>query len=83
LSDFKNEEAKRLFQEWQDGTKQLKGVVHLLDMRRDEYASADKAAKEKMTEDILLLEKEIEEEEMRLKAMEYEIRRLEQEEIYK
>ena len=52
-------------------------------MRRDEYASADKAAKEKMTEDILLLEKEIEEEEMRLKAMEYEIRRLEQEEIYK
>ena len=83
LSDFKNEEAKRLFQEWQDGTKQLKGVVHLLDMRRDEYASADKAAKEKMTEDILLLEKEIEEEEMRLKAMEYQIRRLEQEEIYK
>ena len=83
ISDFKSEEAKNLFLEWQEGTKQLKGVILLLEMRRDEYASADRTAKANMAEDILLLEKEIEEEEMRLDAMEYEIRRIEQEEIYK
>ena len=83
LSDFKSEEAKALFQEWQNGTKQLKANILLLEMKRDEYASANKAAKAAMAGEILTLEKDVESEEDRLDAMEYEIRRIEQEVIYK
>lgn len=83
LSDFKSEEAKTLFQEWQNGTKLLKANIALLEMKRDEYASAGKAEKSSMTEEILLLEESIEEEDKRLDEMEYEIRRIEQNEIYK
>ena len=83
LSDFKSEEAKALFQKWQNGTRQLKANIVLLDMKRDEYASAGNAAKSAMAEEILSLEKAVEEEDSRLDAMEYEIRRIEQEEIYK
>ena len=82
-SDFKSEEARILFQEWQNSTTKLKADVLLLDMKRDEYASVNKAEKENMAEEILSLEKSIEEEEVRLAEMEHEIRRLEQNEIYK
>lgn len=83
LSDFKSEEAKTLFKEWLEATRQLKTNIALLEMKRDEYASANKTVKSDMTQDILTLENTIEEEEQRLKDVECEIRRIEQEEIYK
>ncbi len=83
LTDFKSEAAKKLFQEWRNGTKKLKGDLLLLEKKRDEYASANKAEKVKLIEEILSLEKSVEEDEHRLAEMEYEIRRIEQNEIYK
>lgn len=83
LSDFKSEEARALFQEWQNSTKKLKADILLLDKKRDEYASVSKAEKANMAQEILSLENSVEEEEKRLSQLEYEIRRIEQNEIYK
>ena len=62
--------------------KTLEDNIALLDSKRDAYASANAKGKEAMREEILFLEKNIEEEQDVLDVMEYEIRRLEQEELF-
>ena len=82
LSDFKSSAARELFKEWQSGVKEHESDIRLLDSRRDEYASATAAGKAKMRDTILELESKIESDARALKLKEYEVRRLEQEEMY-
>lgn len=82
LSDFTSEVAREMFVEWSRRKMLQQSNVELLELKRDEYASATKAEKNLMRDAILSLEKEIEEEQEKLTLMEYEIRRLEQGELY-
>lgn len=82
LSDFVSEAARELFVEWRERKAAQDGNIALLELKRDEYASAGLKAKEAMRDEILTLEKKVEEEQDRLAVMEREIRRLEQEELY-
>lgn len=82
LADFVSEAARGLFVEWRKRKVALEDNIALLDSKRDAYASANAKGKEAMREEILFLEKNIEEEQDVLDVMEYEIRRLEQEELF-
>ena len=57
--------------------------LELLERMRDEYAVASISVKEGMREAILGLERDVEVEQEALAAMERDIRRIEQEELYK
>ena len=83
LSDFVSEAARELFVEWRRRIATQERNVALLELKREEYASAGVRAKETMRNEILALEKDIEEEQEMLTAMERDIRRLEQDELYK
>ena len=83
LSDFVCEAARDLFVEWRSRKAEQENNISLLERKRDEYASATVVGKEAMREEILTLEKCVEDELDNLAIMEREIRRLEQEELYK
>lgn len=83
LKDFKNMEARTLFQKWQKATKQYKLDCETLQKRRDTYATATTATKERMKAEILQLEQKVDNDFYFLRDMEYEIRRLELEKIQK
>ena len=83
LSDFVSESARELFVEWRMRTVAQENNLALLERKRDEYASASVVEKAAMHDAILDLEAEVEEEQAELAAMERDIRRLEQEELYK
>lgn len=83
LSDFKSPEARKLFSEWQTRTRLLKSDIESLEQFREQYSSANAVTKEKMATAILDLERKVEDEEHALVLMEYEIRKIEQEKIYK
>lgn len=83
LSDFKSAKARSLFAQWQERGRKLAADIASLDALRDRYSSSTAAAKQKMGDSILRLEGVIESEEVALRAMELEIRRIEQEEIYR
>ena len=83
LSDFKSTEARKLFTEWQKRTAQHAADVRSLDQQRDAYASANAAERKRMSTAILGLEAKVEADAVAVEQMENEIRRLEQEEIYK
>lgn len=83
LSDFVSETACELFSEWRKRKVVQEDNIALLERRRDEYASAGISKKEAMREEILFLERNVEEEQEALQLMEREIRRIEQEELYK
>lgn len=83
LSDFTSGKARKMFEEWNRRSKEQKSNIALLERKRDEYASANSRTKKAMSEAILELERKVEEEEAALKAMERDIRRAEQEELYK
>lgn len=83
LSDFKSAEARRLFAELQRRRKQNEADILLLEQQRDRYSSANAALKKRMTSEILDLEEKVEAEYAALERMEYEVRRIEQEELYR
>ena len=83
LSDFKSAEARKLFVEWQERTGKLAADAASLEQMRDKYSSSNAAARSKMSASILKLEAAVEAEEAALGRMEVEIRRIEQEKIYK
>ena len=75
--------ARSLFTEWQKRSKAQRQNVKLLQQKRDEFAAANVAVKNRMRNAILTLERKVESEEEALKRMELDIRRLEQEVLYK
>jgi hypothetical protein len=81
--EFRSADACALFKEWQVALGQHRDNVRRLDAMREEYASANVAEKNGMAAGILALEAEVEREIKALEKMEYEIRRLEQETIYR
>lgn len=83
LSDFVSEAARELFVEWRKRAAVQERNITLLDLKRDEYASSGVKVKETMRDEILALERGVEDEQEKLAAMEREIRRLEQDELYK
>jgi hypothetical protein len=82
FADFRSSAARELFKEWQAGVEKYNNDIRQLDIRRDEYASASAAEKEKMRDAILKLEAQIEDDARALELKEYEVRRLELEEKY-
>lgn len=83
LSDFRSEVAREMFVEWRKRRIAQEDSIALLERKRDEYATACIGEKEMMREDILGLERTVEAEDEALLLMEYEIRRIEQEDLYK
>ncbi len=83
ISDFKSKEARELFIKWQSRKDAFARDLKTLEQQRDAYASANVAGKKRMTASILALEEKIENEERALNSMELEVRRLEQEKLYK
>ena len=83
LSNFKSAEARKLFEQWQRRTKQHSADIESLEQQRDKYMKANAATKQKMSATILDLESKVENEQEALRRMEIEIRRIEQEKIYK
>ncbi len=81
LSDFVSGAARELFTEWRKRKITQENNIALLERKRDEYAAADEKGREGMSGEILLLERDIEEEHIKLADMEYEIRRLELSEL--
>ena len=77
LDDFKNNEARELFKEWQAAVKAHDNDIRMLNKYRDEYASASDEKKENMRETILNLESKIEGDDRVLELKEYAVRRLE------
>jgi hypothetical protein len=56
--------------------------IEQLAAHRDEYARSSAAAKQGMRQTILQLERKVEEDDLMLKRMEYEVRRIEQAALY-
>ena len=83
LSDFKSEKARALFVEWQKKKAQLQQDMTLLEQKREEYSSANAGMKNNMRNTILTLERKIESGQQELERMEYEVRRLEHDAVYK
>ena len=77
LDDFKNNEARELFKEWQAGVKAHENDIRTLNKYRDAYASASDEKRESMRETILNLESKIESDDRALELKEYAVRRLE------
>ena len=82
LDEFRSTEARELFSEWQERVKQHGRDIEQLAAHRDEYARSSAAAKQGMRQTILQLEKKVEEDDLMLKRMEYEVRRIEQAALY-
>lgn len=58
LSDFKNNTARNLYKEAQDNEKKFNQLKEHLEKLRTEYATASQSTKQKLTAEILRLEKE-------------------------
>lgn len=82
LDEFRSTEARELFSEWQERVKQHGRDIEQLAAHRDEYARSSAAVKQSMRQTILLLENKVEEDDVALKRMEYEVRRIEQAALY-
>lgn len=83
LSDFRSAEARKLFEEWQARTRKHQADMDMLEQQRENYMKAGTVARQKMSAAILALESKVEAEQTALARMELEIRRIEQEKIYK
>lgn len=83
LSDFKSREARTLFQKWQKESAQHSKNVELLQQKRDAYASSTDAARASMAAEILRLEKQVDNDYYSLQQMEYNVRKLEMDYLYK
>lgn len=83
LNDFRSEKAKKMFVNWRKRTAQHQQDLKALELKRDAYADAGKAEKQRMGSSILELEGRVERQHTELERMEWEIRRLEHEVLYK
>lgn len=83
LSDFKSSQARNLFVELQKRQKQHKADIAMLEQQREKYAAGNTAFKQSISAAILRLEAKIEAEQAALEKMEFDVRRLEQEKLYK
>lgn len=83
LSDFKSAEASKMFAGLLERRKQHDTDIAALEQLRDKYSSASTAQKQKMSAEILRLEAKVEEEQHALERMELDVRRIEQEKLYK
>ena len=83
MADFVSAEARELFVEWRKRKIAQENNIALLERKRDEYASATARGKEDMRDAILSLESSVENEQVQLVVMEREIRKIEQDELYK
>lgn len=82
-NEFRSPKARELFVKWKNSCAKYKKDVELLEGKREEYASSPRARKSAMREDILALEARLEKEYGELVSMEREIRRMEQETLYR
>ena len=82
LAEFRSAEARDLYREWRERVKQHERDIEQLAAFRDEYARSSAAAKQEMRQTIILLENKVEEDDLALKRMEYEVRRIEQAALY-
>lgn len=83
LSDFKSAEARKLFAELLERRKQHEADLASLEQQRDKYSSANAALKQRMSAAILRLEAKVEAEHKALEKIELDVRRIEQEKLYK
>lgn len=81
LTNFKSVEARKMFVKWQDDTSKHLKQVALLEQKRNRYAAAGNAEKQRMTTEILNLERSVENEQERLNNVKKEIRRIELERL--
>ena len=72
-----------MFVNWRKRTAQHQQDLKALELKRDAYADAGKAEKQRMGSSILELEGRVERQHTELERMEWEIRRLEHEVLYK
>ena len=82
LSEFKSAEARELYREWRERVQQHERDIEQLAALRDGYARSSAAVKHEMRQEILLLERKVEEDDLAIKRMEYEVRRIEQGALY-
>ncbi len=78
LTDFKSAEAKRLFTTWQQECKEQKGREDLLEGKRTKYARGTATQKNSLKDEILELERAVEEHELALRQLELSVRNTEQ-----
>ncbi len=83
LGDFKSEKARALFKEWQKRCAQHEKDVANLQQMRDAYAVASNVERERASAAILELERKVDADYTTLQNMEFEIRKLEMDTIYK
>ena len=83
LFDFKSAEARKLFAELLERRKQHEADLASLEQQRDKYSSANAALKQRMSAAILRLEAKVEAEHKALEKIELDVRRIEQEKLYK
>lgn len=83
LSDFRSERAREMFTEWRERREAHEDNIAMLERKRDQYASATGRGKAALSEEILSLEHLVENEQVMLLNMEREIRRIEQDELYR
>ena len=74
LNDFKNPEAKQLYQDWESKKKQLTKLSQKLDEMRVRYTQSSTIERSKMTAELLTLEKQYEALETEVATMDREIR---------
>lgn len=82
LDDFKSDLARELYVKFEMLSETHANDLKQLQKYRDEYVLADDYDKRGLRDDILLLESKVENETVELEKMKYEIRRLEQKELY-
>ena len=83
LDDFRSEAARNMFQNWRERTAQHKMESKFLEAKRNEYADAPPAQKQRMAAEIRALEQKLEKEASELERMEKEIRKIEHKELYR
>lgn len=83
LSDFKSAEARRLFQKWQERVAAYRKESALLEKHRENYISLPTARKASLAREIEAMEKRMDNEYYMLQVLEYEVRRLEHEKLFK
>lgn len=83
LGNFKSAEARKMFVKWQEDTSKQLNRIALLEQKRTRYAQAGNAEKQRMTTEIINLERAVENEQERLNSVEKEIRRIELERLNK
>ena len=77
VNDFKSEEARKMFTDWQTKCVTLEKQAKQLEERRTRYTQSSKEERIKMTEELLLMEQQYEQLETEVAGMERAIRNTE------